>query len=201
MDPEQIAPHVMPITPQEIVAPLMWMVFAFTAAWYVGMSASEVKYVRLADGRQQTRKLPLLFRLLLPFVPNVARLFRHKKLENHRAKLDARLISAGYEGLLSAEEFLSIQLLVFLVAVPLSFGMKPALEGLPGIGRRRGDEGKHGEGEPSRRAAPCARGGLANVHANGSGRVRPPEDAARCQPAIDPIRTRVPSERWPVRRR
>jgi tight adherence protein C len=135
MDPQQIAPPAMPVTPQEIIAPLMWMVFAFTAAWYVGMTASEVKYVRLADGRQQMRRLPMLFRLLLPFVPNVAPLFRHKKLEKYRAKLDGRLISAGYEGLLSAEEFMSIQMLMFIVAVPLSFGFKPALEDLPGVGR------------------------------------------------------------------
>ncbi|MFA6562121.1 MAG: type II secretion system F family protein [Verrucomicrobiia bacterium] len=135
MDPERIVPHVTQITPQEIIAPLMWMVFAFAAAWYVGMTASEVKYVRLADGRQQMRRLPLLFRLLLPFVANVAPVFRHKKLEKYRAKLDGRLISAGYEGLLSAEEFMSIQLLLFIVAVPISFGFKPAFEGLPGIGR------------------------------------------------------------------
>ncbi len=135
MDPERIAPYVIPITPQEIVAPLMWMLFAFAAAWYVGMTASEVKYVRLADGRQQMRTLPLLFRLLLPFVPNVAPLFRHKKLNNYRAKLDARMISAGYEGVLNAEEFMSLQLLLFVVAVPLGFGMPPLLEGLPGISR------------------------------------------------------------------
>lgn len=135
MDPERIAPYVIPITPQEIVAPLMWMLFAFAAAWYVGMTASEVKYVRLADGRQQMRTLPLLFRLLLPFVPNVAPLFRHKKLNNYRAKLDARMISAGYEGVLNAEEFMSLQLLLFIVAVPLGFGMPPLLEGLPGISR------------------------------------------------------------------
>lgn len=135
MDPERIAPYVTSITPQEIVAPLMWMLFVFAAAWYIGMTASEVKYVRLADGRQQMRQLPLLFRLLLPFVSNVAPLFRHKKLDGYRARLDGRIISAGYEGVLSAEEFMSIQLLLFIVAVPLSFGVPPLLEGLPGIGR------------------------------------------------------------------
>ncbi|MCX6908496.1 MAG: type II secretion system F family protein [Verrucomicrobia bacterium] len=135
MDPEKLVPHTIQITPQEIIAPLMWMVFAFAAAWYVGMTAGEVKYARLADGRQQMRKLPLLFRLLLPFVPNVSPLFQHKRLEKYRANLDGRLISAGYEGVLSAEEFMSIQLLMFIVAVPLSFGFQPALEGLPGVGR------------------------------------------------------------------
>ena len=135
MDPERIVPQVTQITPQEIIAPLMWMVFAFAAAWYVGLTASEVKYARLADGRQQLRKLPLLFRLLLPFVPNVVPLFRHKKLEKYRAKLDGRLVSAGYEGVLSAEEFMSIQLLMIIVAVPLSFGFKPAIGDLPGVGR------------------------------------------------------------------
>jgi len=135
MDPEKLVPHTIQITPQEIIAPLMWMVFAFAVAWYVGLTASEVKYARLADGRQQMRKLPLLFRLLLPFVPNVSPLFQHKKLDKYRANLDGRLISAGYEGVLSAEEFMSIQILLVIVAVPMSFGFQPALEGLPGVGR------------------------------------------------------------------
>ncbi len=135
MNPEQALSQATPITPQEIVAPLMWMVFAFAAAWYVGLTASEVKYARLADGRQQMRSLPLLFRLMLPFVSNVAPLFRHKKLDKYRAKLDGRLISAGYEGVLNAEEFLSIRLLLVIVAIPVGFGFKPALEGLPGVGR------------------------------------------------------------------
>ena len=135
MDTHQIVSQATPITPQEIMAPLMWMVFAFAAAWYVGLTASEVKYARLADGRQQMRSLPLLFRLLLPFVSNVAPLFRHKKLDKYRARLDGRLISAGYEGVLNAEEFLSIRLLLLIVAVPAGFGFKLALEGLPGVGR------------------------------------------------------------------
>lgn len=135
MDADQIVSQASQITPQEIVAPLMFMVFAFATAWYVGLTASEVKYARLADGRQQMRRLPLVFRLLLPFVSNVCALFRHKKLDRFRARLDARLISAGYEGVLSAEEFLSIRLLLFIVAVPAGFIFKPAFEGLPGVGR------------------------------------------------------------------
>ena len=123
------------IRPEEIIAALMWLVFAFAGVWYVGLAASDVRYVRLADGRQQERSLPLLFRLILPFVPNVARVFRHKRLDKTRAKLDARLISAGYEGLLSAEEFLSIQLMIFIVAVPLSFGFRWAFEGWRFLGK------------------------------------------------------------------
>ena len=135
MNPEQALSQATPITPKEIVVPLMWMVFTFALVWYVGLTATEVKYARLADGRYQLRKLPVVFRLLLPFIPNVAALFRHKKLDKYRAKLDARLISAGYEGVLSAEEFLSIRLLLFIVAIPASFLFKPAMEGLPGVGR------------------------------------------------------------------
>ncbi|MCX7824062.1 MAG: type II secretion system F family protein [Verrucomicrobiae bacterium] len=121
--------------PEEIVAALMWLVFAFAGVWYIGLAVSEVKYVRLADGRQQARSLPLLFRLMLPLVPNVAPIFRHKRLEKSRAKLDARLISAGYESLLNAEEFLSIALVIFIVAAPLSFGFKWAFEGWRFLGR------------------------------------------------------------------
>jgi tight adherence protein C len=113
--------------PAELVAALMWMLFIGAGVWYVGLSASEVKYVRLADGRQQARILPLMFRLLLPFVSNVAPWFRHKRLDRHRARLDGRLVSAGHEGLLNAEEFLSIQVLLLMVAVPMGLLLQPAL--------------------------------------------------------------------------
>jgi tight adherence protein C len=119
------------MTPNELIAALMWMIFIGAGALYVGLAGSEVKYIRLADGREQARMLPLLFRLLLPFVSNVAPWFRHKKVERHRQRLDARLVSAGHEGLLNGEEFLSIQTLMFLVAVPMAFMLQPGLANVP----------------------------------------------------------------------
>ncbi|MBI5394750.1 MAG: type II secretion system F family protein [Verrucomicrobia bacterium] len=123
------------MTPNELIAALMWMIFIGAGVLYVGIAGSEVKYVKLADGREQARTLPLMFRLLLPFVSNVAPWFRHKRLERHRARMDARLISAGHEGLLNGEEFLSIQALMFLVAVPMSLALQPALANVRFVNR------------------------------------------------------------------
>lgn len=122
------------IEPSEIIAALMWMLFVGAGVLYVGLAGSEVKYVRLADGREQTRALPLVFRLLLPFVPNVSTWFRHKRLDRYRARLEARLVSAGHEGLLNAEEFLSIQTLMLIVAVPMAIALQPALANVRFVG-------------------------------------------------------------------
>ena len=87
-------------------------------AWYCAVTAQQITYVTLADGRKQERKIPLIFRLLLPLVPNVAPLFTASTFDKTRIKLTKKLISAGYEGLVSAEEYLSLRVLM-----PIVFGL------------------------------------------------------------------------------
>ena len=55
-----------------------------------GAGCTEITYVTLADGRRQERRLPLLFRLLLPLAPNLDPLFPPSG-----ADLDARPGSTG----------------------------------------------------------------------------------------------------------
>jgi hypothetical protein len=61
----------MDMPPITILTSLLWALAAGGLAWYVGQAALEIRYVTLADGRLQERKLPLLFRLLLPLAPNL----------------------------------------------------------------------------------------------------------------------------------
>ena len=51
---------------------LSWTVCVAGFALYAASVAREITYVTLADGRKTERKIPLLMRLLLPFVPNLA---------------------------------------------------------------------------------------------------------------------------------
>ncbi|MBQ6457950.1 MAG: type II secretion system F family protein [Kiritimatiellae bacterium] len=101
-----------------------WGAVAMTAAWglfaaflaaYVAGVASEVTYVTLADGRRQERSIPLVFKLLLPFAGNFAGVSRRPSLAAHRASLDGALVAAGFEGLLSADEFIALEILSPLV--------------------------------------------------------------------------------------
>lgn len=86
-------------------------------AWYVGRAIVQITYVTLADGRRQERRLPLSFRLMLPFVSNLKKVFRKPLFKKLRFKLHASLVSGGYDGLLSAEE-----LLAFCLLSPLALG-------------------------------------------------------------------------------
>ena len=45
---------------------LAWTVAAALLVGYAAAIASEITYVTLADGRKTERKIPLIFRLLLP---------------------------------------------------------------------------------------------------------------------------------------
>jgi tight adherence protein C len=97
----------------------LWAVCAFLLVWILGRAGAEITYVTLADGRRAERRLPLLFRLLLPFAPNLAGLTRHERFAALRARTQTRLVSAGFESLLDAAEFLALRTLILLVGAPL----------------------------------------------------------------------------------
>jgi tight adherence protein C len=69
----------------------------------------QITYVTLADGRKQERSIPLLFRMLLPFAPNFFPLFQRPVFNSSREQLSRQIASAGFEGLLTAEEILSLR--------------------------------------------------------------------------------------------
>jgi len=98
-----------------IAMTVLWTLAAIGVAWYVASVASEVTYVTLADGRRQARELPLLFKVLLPFVGNLDVLLARPFFAEHIAKRSRTLISAGFEGLLSGREFVALEVLVPLV--------------------------------------------------------------------------------------
>jgi len=107
------------MTPVQLLISALWALAATAAAWYVGAAAQRITYVTLADGRRQQRQLPLLFRLLLPLAPNLNPLWRRPGLARIRETLKRRIVSAGFEGLLSPEEFLSLRVLEPIVIGPL----------------------------------------------------------------------------------
>lgn len=95
---------------------LLWGVCIGAISWYVLGYATQITYVTLADGRQQARALPLVFRLLLPFTHNFDRLFRRPSFAPATQSAAWQLTAAGYEGLLSAREFLTIKMLLPITA-------------------------------------------------------------------------------------
>jgi pilus assembly protein TadC len=92
-----------------------WAFCAAGLAWYCLHIARQITYVTLADGRQQERKLPLIFRLLLPFVPNLDGVVMRPAFRKGRETADRHLVAAGYEGLLNGKEFTAIKILVPVV--------------------------------------------------------------------------------------
>ena len=97
---------------------LCWATAAGFFAWYAVCVARQITYVTLADGRRQERRLPLIFRLLLPLTPNLETMARSRGMEKIRGTADAMLVTAGYEGLLAGWEFIALKFLVPLVAGP-----------------------------------------------------------------------------------
>ena len=94
------------------VLSLLWALFCGGVAWYSAQILRHVTYVTLADGRRQERLLPPLFRLLLPLAPNLTPFFRRASYAARRELIAGRIVSAGFAGLITSEEFLALRILM-----------------------------------------------------------------------------------------
>ena len=90
---------------------LCWALCAFGVAWYCLNLSGDITYVTLADGRRQARSLPFVFKILLPFAPNLRDFVSQPGFRKAVDRADARLITAGFEGLLSGWEFIALRFL------------------------------------------------------------------------------------------
>ncbi len=67
------------------------------------------------------KRLPLFFRMFMPFVPNMMPLIQHSSMKDSVRKTQEKLGMAGYEQVLTGEQFIAIRILM------LAFGMIIAL--------------------------------------------------------------------------
>ena len=99
-----------------------WAVAAAMLAAYVALVAGQVTYVTLPDGRRQERSIPVLFKLLLPFIGNLDRLLARPMFAAQVAVANKMLVSAGFEGVLTGREFVALKFLVPMLFGPLWCG-------------------------------------------------------------------------------
>lgn len=95
-----------------IASMIVWSLAAALFVGYVSSVASEVTYVTLADGRKAARSIPLLIKMLLPFTQNFFGIVNKKGFAKLKVKYADLLVQAGFEGLISAEEFIAIKLML-----------------------------------------------------------------------------------------
>ena len=95
----------------QIEVMLCWAACAAAFAAYAASIASEITYVTLADGRKTARSLPLVFRMLLPFVPNLSRFVARPGFASARQAADEMIVASGLEGLLTGAEFVALKFL------------------------------------------------------------------------------------------
>jgi tight adherence protein C len=98
-----------------IAAIVFWALCAAGIAWYASEVAKDVTYVTLADGRRQERSIPMVFKMLLPFVGNLDKLVSRPMFAKQVETADWMLVAAGFEGLLSGREFVALKILCPIV--------------------------------------------------------------------------------------
>ena len=98
-----------------MAAIVFWTLCAAGIAWYAAEVAKDVTYVTLADGRRQERSIPVVFKMLLPFVGNLDGLVSKPMFAKQIENADWMLVAAGFEGLLSGREFVALKILCPIV--------------------------------------------------------------------------------------
>lgn len=96
----------------------LWAAAIGLLSWYLMHSANTITYVTLADGRRAERRLPVMFRLLLPFAPNL-KAFNDAKYNRSREKIGQKLTTGGYDALMTPTEFMSMKILMPIVFGPI----------------------------------------------------------------------------------
>ena len=111
-----------------------WAACAAGFAWYCIGIGREITYVTLADGRQQERKIPFVFRLLLPFISNISTIVSRPEFKKSSDVAEKKLIAAGFEGLMNGTEFLAIKFMMPVVCGVIWFGLLSLFNQLlPGV--------------------------------------------------------------------
>jgi len=93
-----------------------WAAAGAALACYAMTVAREVTYVTLADGRRQERSIPLIFKMLLPLAPNFRGLLAKPVFKKELERTASLLVQGGYEGLMTAEEFVALKLMLLWIA-------------------------------------------------------------------------------------
>lgn len=101
-----------------LLAPALAALAALLLAWRLGMAATEITYITLADGRRAIRNLPLLFKLVLPFAANI-KTFNKPRYDAMRETVRRKLVSAGFDDLITPQEFMATKLLLPLAVGPV----------------------------------------------------------------------------------
>ena len=105
----------------------MDQIFMLLASIFAGLCASSVVLlvaemasaidVEKAQFGEDARPIPVLFRIFLPFTPNFRRLCASEALGGTMKKLREQLAMAGYEQALTAEQFMTVRILLGVLGV------------------------------------------------------------------------------------
>lgn len=103
------------LTGYELSLAGLWAFAALGIAWWLISAGQQITYVTLADGSQQQRRLPLLFRAFLPLTPNVEPLANRALFARQIAGYRWKLVASGYSELVSPQQLISLQILIATV--------------------------------------------------------------------------------------
>ena len=91
-----------------------------------------ISSVKVEKQNEDVRALPLFFRMFLPLTPNLNFITRSELFNETNRRVDEQIIMAGYEGVITARQFLGLRILIAFMGVLMCVGA--AIAGNPVFG-------------------------------------------------------------------
>ena len=116
-------------TVTDFLAPLCAGISVSCTFLYIIYVVEQVQLEKQAGDEYEKRQLPVLFKLFMPFTPNVMGIARSDSFTNYRKRVHDEILMAGYDNTTDADHFIAIHILLtgfgILVCIGLSFAGEP----------------------------------------------------------------------------
>ena len=76
-----------------------------------------VTSVKIEKQNEEVKTLPILLRMFMPFTANLNFLTNNESFKTSNQRVDENIIMAGYEGVLTAEQFLALRIIMVLAGI------------------------------------------------------------------------------------
>jgi tight adherence protein C len=91
-----------------------------------------VTSVKIEKQKEDVKTLPIILRIFMPFTSNLEFITKAEEFQTSNQRIDERILMAGYEGVLTADEFLALRFLTAFAGILMCGGAMAA--GSPVLG-------------------------------------------------------------------
>lgn len=117
----------------DFLAPLFSGISVSCTFLYIIYVLEQIQLEKQNKDESEKRELPIIFKLFMPFTPNVMKIAKSESFDTYRQKVTEQLMMAGYDNTTDANHFIAIRILITIFGVLVCIGLSITGEALYGV--------------------------------------------------------------------